>query len=488
MLEARNEPFEAVVGLEVHAQLTTRTKAFCACPNAYGAEPNTLVCPVCLGLPGALPVLNREAVAMALRAVTALGCTVHRTSVFARKHYFYPDLPKGYQVTQYDKPLATGGRLHVRAYSPENRLVVDRVVRIVRVHMEEDAGKTVHQPGCSVLDLNRAGAPLIEIVFAPDLRGGEEAAACLRHLRTLLMALGVCDGNMDQGSLRCDVNVSVRRKGDEALGTRTEIKNVNSFRFVHRAVDYEVLRQSRVIESGDVVVQETRGWDERAGKTFAQRSKERTDDYRYFPEPDLPVLVLDDAWMEGSRAAIPELPADKLQRYVRVFGLPPSSAAVLTSHVAVSSLFDHVVAAGIEPRKAASFVQTEVLRDLELDGLQAKLPVSAPQLVELLSLVAEGTISGKQAKEVYASMRGSERGAAEIVAACGMRRIGDEQHVREACERVLSEHPAQVRAYRAGKTGLLGFFVGRVMHATGGSADPRLADRLLRALLSPSEP
>ena len=488
MSEARVESFETVVGLEVHAQLTTRTKAFCGCVNRYGADPNTLICPVCLGMPGALPVLNRQAVAMALRAAVALDCTPHLTSSFARKHYFYPDLPKGYQITQYDAPLATNGSLRVRSFSPENQLVVDRRVGIVRVHMEEDAGKSVHQSGVSVVDLNRAGTPLIEIVFAPDLRSGEEAAACLRQLRALLMALAVCDGNMEQGSLRCDVNVSVRRKGDESLGTRTEIKNVNSFRFVHRAIDYEAKRQVQVLERGELVTQETRGWDERAGKTFPQRSKEQADDYRYFPEPDLPMLVLDEGWLDELKNAQVELPSAKFERYVGEFGLSPSSASVLTSHVGVSSLFDDVVASGSEPKRAASFIQTEVLRDLVFDGLEANLPVTVQQIAGLLALVAEGTISGKQAKEVYASMRGTNRMASEIVASCGIRRLDDVQQVREACVQVMSEYPMQVEAYRAGKAGLLGFFVGQVMRVTQGSADPRLANELLRELLVAPEP
>ncbi len=469
--------FEPVIGLEAHAQLRTLTKAFCGCRSVFGAEPNTQLCSVCLGLPGALPVFNREVVVLAVRAALGLGCEIQLRSAFARKHYFYPDLPKGYQITQTDQPLATGGTIELPGDGASG--LQDRAVRVERVHVEEDAGKSIHEGGVGLVDLNRAGVPLIEIVTAPELGSGQDAARCLAEIRAVLMAVGACDGNMEEGNLRCDVNVSLRPAGGEP-GTRVEVKNVNSFRFVKRAVDFEVERQRRELEAGRVVVRETRGWDEREGRTFVQRSKEGADDYRYFADPDLPPLVLTAAWVEAQRSAMPELPAERRRRLAEL-GVAPEAASVLSSQEWVARLFDDVIGAGIDARVASSFLLTEVLRDV---GRPSSRPMAAWQVVEILELVREGTISGKQAKELCALTRGSGSSPREVANARGIKREADEGAVRVVCERVFHANPGQVAAYRKGKTGVLRFFVGAVMRETGGSADPRLTDEILRVLLS----
>ena len=472
--------FEPVIGLEVHAQLLTRTKAFCGCSTSFGQRPNTNVCPVCLGLPGSLPVLNADAVAFAVRIALALGCTVHERSVFARKNYFYPDLPKGYQISQYDLPLSTDGFLDIQVEGASARRV-----GIARVHMEEDAGKNLHGVGGeSVVDLNRAGTPLVEIVGAPDLRSSAEAADYLRRLRDVLMALGVNDGNLEEGSFRCDANVSVRPRGSEAFGTRCEIKNVNSFRYVEKAIDYEIARQIAVITSGGKIVQETRRWDESQGKTFSLRSKEEAHDYRYVPEPDLPPLVVDRATIDEARAALPELPAARRARWVAELGLGPQAAAVLSSHPRVATFFEDAAAAHGDAVKVANFVQTEVLRDATTAGLQASFPASPTQVVGLLKLVDAGTISGKQAKDVWAAMKGTPKTADAIVAESGLSQITDRGALEAICRRVVDASPKQVEGYRSGKTGLMGFFVGQVMKETKGSANPALVNEILVALLS----
>ncbi len=471
--------YEAVIGLEVHAQLTTATKLFCGCSTAFGAPPNSHVCPVCLGLPGALPVLNARAVALAARAAAALGLTVHERSVFARKNYFYPDLPKGYQISQYDQPLATGGVLDLALEGGEVRRV-----RIERIHMEEDAGKSRHGAGVAEVDLNRAGTPLMEIVSAPDLRSGAEAAQYLRSLREVLMFVGVNDGNLEEGSFRCDANVSIRPQGSEKLGTRCEIKNVNSFRFVQRAIEVEIARQEAVLAGGGRVVQETRGWNEREGKTFSLRSKEDAHDYRYFPDPDLPPLVLDPAAIAAAVGECPELPDAKRERY-RKLGLTPYAAGVLTGHPAVAALFEAVhEAVGGDANRVANLIQAEVLAGAQVDGLVARFPVSAGQLAELVKLVDEGTISGKQAKEVFAAVAGSDRSPSAVVAERGMGVIKDEAALEALCRSILAANARQAAAYRAGKTSLLGFFVGSVMKETRGSASPALVNEILTRLLA----
>ncbi len=482
--------YEPVIGLEVHAQLLTRTKAFCGCSAAFGAPPNSQVCPVCLGLPGALPVLSSHAVSLAVRAALALGCRIRPRSVFARKHYFYPDQPKGYQISQYDEPFSEKGELVIGLPAGAGT----RTARITRVHMEEDAGKNLHASvpgGDSVVDLNRSGVPLIEIVGEPDLRSGAEAAEYLRALREILLFIGVNDGNLEEGSFRCDANVSIRPVGEEKLGTRVELKNINSFRFVEKAIDYEVARQTDVLESGGKLHQETRGWDEKSGTTYSLRSKEEAQDYRYFPDPDLPPLVLDAPFVEAIRAATPELPAAKRARFASSLGVTSAAAAVLTQHPRVAQLFEEVVGLAGDPARAANFIQTEVLRDVTTRGLEADLPVSAAQLAGLLALVKAGTLSGKQAKEVYARLRDAVRAgdknvtADAITAALGIAQVSDDSAILAVCEAVVRGNERQAAAYRAGKASLLGFFVGLVMKETKGSANPQKVNEVLLRLLGP---
>jgi len=469
--------YEPVIGLEVHAQLLTETKIFCGCPTSFGAPMNTHVCPVCLGLPGALPVLSGRAVRLAVRVGLALGCALRPRSTFARKNYFYPDLPKGYQITQFDEPYAEHGAL---TFEVDGR---ERSARVRRVHMEEDAGKSSHGSSGSVVDLNRAGTPLVEIVGEPDLRSGAEAAAYLRALREVLLFLGVCDGNLEEGSFRCDANVSVRPAGSDVLGTRVELKNINSFRFVQKAIEHESARQMAVLSTGGRVAAETRGWDEKAGKTFSMRSKETAQDYRYFPEPDLPVLALDDALVAEVRAEIGELPRAKRARWVRELGVSAQAADVLGAHPKVAELFERASALHKDAVRVANFVQSEVLRDVETTGLAAKLPLGPEQLAELLGLVADGRISGKQAKDLYARVKGTASSPAAEARAAGMEQVTDASAIEEACRRVIEANPKQAEAVRGGKAQVLGFLVGQVMKETKGSASPAIVNEALRRLL-----
>jgi len=465
--------FQVVIGLEVHAQLTTQTKLFCGCSTAFGAEPNAHTCPVCLGLPGALPVLNRRAVTLAVRAGLALGCEVKTTSVWARKNYFYPDLPKGYQITQYEQPICEHGTLEVAG----------RSIRILRIHMEEDAGKSVHDGRHSRVDFNRATTPLLEIVSQPDLRSAEEASLYLRTLRDLLVWLGVNDGNLDEGSLRCDANVSVMRHGAQALGTRCEVKNLNSYRFLQKAIEHEVVRQVERIEAGAQVVQETRLYDPDRDETRAMRSKEEAHDYRYFPEPDLLPLVLDDALVARERAELPELPAAKAKRYAAQLGLPAYDASVLTADRALSELFDACAARYPDAKKLSNWFMGELSRLINERGGLQNLKLDAQRLVELLALVDAGTVSANAAKQVLAEMvEGGER-AQPIVERRGLAQVSDVAALEAAVDAVLAANPDNVARYRAGNGKLLGFFVGQALKALGGKGNPQRVSELLKQKL-----
>ena len=474
--------WDTVIGLEVHAQLLTDTKAFCPCSSRTGSPPNSNTCPVCLGMPGTLPVLNRRMVDFGIRLGLATGCTVAARSVFARKNYFYPDLPKGYQITQHTEPLCSDGYVDVDVEGEPRR------VRVLRIHMEEDAGKTTHDAGrpVSFVDCNRAGVPLLEIVSMPDITSPEMAVSYLKELRLILMYLGICDGSMEEGSFRCDANVSVKPAGDPRLGTRTEVKNLNSFRNIHRALEYEAARQAAVLASGGEVVQETRLWNASLGRTEPMRSKEESDDYRYFPEPDLMPVIVDEAWKESARASMPELPAAVRARFMERYGLSPSDTLVLTASPDLARYFEE--GAGLlpeAPKDIANWVMTGVLRVLnEGGGSIASFPVSPDMLAGLVSLVRGGKISGHMAKDVFTEMVSSGRTAGAIVEEKGMSQLSDEERLREIAAGVVRAHPGEAGRYRSGKEGLLGFFVGKLMEETGGKANPKLASRIMKELLN----
>ncbi len=467
-------PYDIVIGLEVHVQLFTKTKAFCSCPTDFGHDANTQVCPVCMGMPGMLPVLNRRVAEMAVLLGLATHCRVNRESVFARKNYFYPDLPKGYQISQYDKPICEGGYLPV---------IVDGVERrfgITRIHIEEDAGKSMHGGGGSLLDYNRTGVPLLEIVSEPDFRSSDEAVAYLKTMRQLVRTLGVSDGNMEEGSFRCDANISVRPTPDHPFGTRAELKNINSFRFIQRALEYEAARQWDLLQHGEVVVQETRLYDAEKGRTYSMRGKEEAHDYRYFPDPDLHPLIVEPAMIDAARAELPELPWEKRVRFERDYGLSVYDAEVLTADEDLSAYYESVLAEGISPKTAANWVTSELLGALNQRGIElAKNPIDAPRLRELLALLAAEKITGKIAKDVFAAMFDTKDGPAKIVESMGVSQISDAAEIEKIVDEIIAANPKQVEQFRAGKTAVMGYFVGQVMKASRGQAHPQITQDLL---------
>lgn len=470
---------EPVIGLEIHAQLLTGSKIFCGCRAAFGDPANTHGCPVCLGLPGALPVLNRRAVEMAMLAGMALNCTIRERSIFARKNYFYPDLPKGYQISQYDMPLCENGHVAIDVGGKAGK------VRITRVHMEEDAGKLVHdQDDDSLFDVNRCGTPLIEIVTEPDIRSPAEAYACLLAIKQILDYLQVCDCNMEEASLRCDANVSMRPRGREKLGTKTEVKNMNSFRGVEKALTYELGRQRDVLESGGAVEQQTFLWDADTGRTHPMRTKEEAHDYRYFPDPDLVPLVIDTEWRERVRTMLPELPARRFARFIREYELSPEHAAVLSETRAVADYFEACVRAGAQPKPAATWVMGEVLRTVkERRAAPAELRVTPARLAALLEMVGKGTVSAQVAKKVFDAVEESDREPDAIVEERGLAQISDTGALRETVERVIADNPDAVARYKEGQKKLLGFFVGQAMKATKGKGNPKEINAIVTELL-----
>jgi aspartyl-tRNA(Asn)/glutamyl-tRNA(Gln) amidotransferase subunit B len=479
--------YEVVIGLEVHAQLSTRSKIFCGCSTTFGAPPNTQTCPVCLGMPGVLPVLNRRAVEFAIKTALACHGEVAPRCRFARKNYFYPDMPKNYQISQYDEPLIVGG--YVEIPTPEGM----KRIRLVRIHLEEDVGKSIHgehldDARASYVDFNRSGVPLMEIVSEPDLSSPEEAKLYLQRLRTVLQYLDVCDGNMEEGSFRCDANVSLRPRGAREYGTKVEIKNMNSFRNVQHALEFEVNRQTQALDAGEKLIQETRLWDANRGVTRSMRSKEFAHDYRYFPEPDLVPLATTRAWVEAIRRTLPELPEARMQRFAAEYGIPEYDASVLTSSKALADYYEACLKRYPKPKVVSNWIMVELLRALNRDGIEGEQSRVTPEnLTELFKLVDDGTISGTMAKSVFDAMYETGKPAAEIVQEKGLRQISDESALGAAIEQVLTDNPKEVDEFRAGREKLLSFFMGQVMKATQGKANPQTVNKLLREKLTAKE-
>lgn len=472
--------YEAVIGLEVHTELQTTTKIFCGCKTSFGAEPNTNVCPVCLGLPGVLPVLNKRVLEFAVRAGLALNCEISRFSKFDRKNYYYPDLPKNFQTSQFDLPICERGHLDIEVNGEKKQ------IRITRAHMEEDAGKLVHHgtsitdSDYSLVDYNRTGTPLLEIVTEPDMRSAKEAVAYLEKMRAILQYIGISDCRMEEGSLRCDANVSVRPVGQKELGTKAEIKNINSFKGVEKAIEYEALRQAEILEDGGKIIQETRTWDEKEGVTKSMRTKEEANDYRYFPEPDLAPFTVSEEYIEDIRKTLPELPDERRKRYIANFGLSSTDAQYMTNDKDTSDYFEKVVAAGADPKASVNWIMGEFASQLSNAGIEiAKAPVTPENLAKLLALIAKGTISGKIAKKVFAEMWKDGADPEEIVKAQGLVQISDTGALKELVVKVIANNPKAVEDFKAGKKKAVGALVGQIMKETKGKANPKVINELL---------
>lgn len=472
--------FETVIGVEVHAQLRTNSKMFCGCGTTFGLSANSQTCPVCLGLPGSLPVINRTAVEMAVRAGLALNCTIAENNQFARKNYFYPDLPKGYQISQYEFPICRYGWIEIRDGGGTKQ------IRVRRAHLEEDAGKNIHETGTSGsrVDLNRAGTPLLEIVTEPDMRSADEVVAYLKGLRDILMYLDVCDGNMEEGSFRCEPNLSLRPSGQQKFGTKVELKNINSFKYVKDAIEYEVKRQTKVLNEGGKISQETRLWNIERGETAVMRSKEEAHDYRYFPDPDLVPLKLDAEWIQGFRANLPELPAVRTKRFVSDYGLPEYDATILTASKGMADYFEICVKQFNQPKTVSNWVMGELMRELNNSGTDISAsPVMPERLVSLLQTVDQGTISLKVAREIFPELYNSGKDPEQIIREKGLTQVSDEGALAKIIEEVLRKNPGQVAQFKEGKQQVLGFLVGQVMKASGGKANPGKVNELLKEKL-----
>ena len=472
--------YEMIIGLEVHAQLKTKSKIFCSCPTEFGKPANENTCPICLGMPGVIPVLNKKAIQLAMRACLSTNCDIASVNRFARKNYFYPDLPKGYQISQFELPLGIDGHVNIQINGTKKK------IGLTRIHMEEDAGKLIHgenlgSPGKSYVDFNRTGVPLVEIVSEPDLRSGEEAREYLTQLKSILDYAEVSDCNMEEGSLRCDANVSVRPEGQKEFGTRTETKNLNSFRFVQRAIEYEFNRQIKVLEQGDSIVQETRLYDSNKGVTFTMRSKEEAHDYRYFPEPDLVPVEISDEWIKETMDDLPELPEQKRERFVQSYNIPEYDAVVLTTSRNIADYYEKSVSLYPEPKEISNWIMGELLRQLKIDGRKIdESPIKPEGLIALLKLIKDGTLSAKMAKTVFEEMYQSSKSANEIVTQKGLAKITDSSTIENLVDEILKINTGQVEQYKNGKEKVFGFLVGQIMKQSKGQADPALVNKLLK--------